>query len=327
MRPSRILVVGGSGFVGRHLVAALAASGAEVTVPTRRLERAKPLLLLPTVNVVEADFGAANTLSRLAAGHDALINLAGVLHSRRGRPDERGPHDYGPDFARAHVEVAQAAVAACRANGVQRLLHMSALGAARDAPSEYLRSKGVAEEAVLAADDLAVTVFRPSVMFGPDDRFLNLFARLAAILPVLPLGSPQARFQPVYVGDVVRVFVAALARPEAGGKRYDLCGPRVYTLRELVEYACLVSGRRRLVIGLGERLSYLQAFVMEFSPAPLMTRDNVRSMRVPSICAPCERGPLPFGVAPTVLEVAVPGWLAPARPRDRYPKMRWRARR
>jgi len=325
MRLSKILVVGGSGFVGRHLVAALVASGAEVTVPTRRLERAKPLRLLPTVNVVEADVGAANSLARLAQGHDALINLAGVLHSRRGRPDERGPHDYGPDFARAHVEVALAAVAACRASGVKRLLHMSALGASRDAPSEYLRSKGVAEEAVLAADDLAVTVFRPSVIFGPDDHFLNLFADLAALFPVLPLGSPQARFQPVYVGDVVRAYVAALARPETAGKRYDLCGPKVYTLRELVEYACRVSGRRRIVIGLGDNLSYLQARLMELSPRPLMTRDNVRSMQVPSVCGDCE--PLPFALVPTPLEAAVPGWLAPAGPRDRYPKMRWRARR
>ncbi len=326
MRLSRILVVGGSGFVGRHLVAALVASGAEVTVPTRRLERAQPLRLLPTVSVVEADVGAANTLVRLAAGHDALINLAGVLHSRRGRPDERGPHDYGPDFARAHVEVAQAAVAACRASGVKRLLHMSALGASRDAPSEYLRSKGVGEEAVLAADDVATTVFRPSVIFGPEDRFLNLFAELAAVLPVLPLGSPQARFQPVYVSDVVRAFVAALAMPESAGKRYELCGPRVYTLRELVEYACEVSGRRPLVIGLSEGLSSLQARLMELSPVPLLTRDNVRSMRMPSVCA-VGQGPQPFGFTPTTLEAAVPGWLAPARPRDRYSKMRWRARR
>ncbi|MGH8673742.1 MAG: complex I NDUFA9 subunit family protein, partial [Burkholderiales bacterium] len=288
---------------------------------------AKPLRLLPTVSVVEADAGAANMLARLASGHDALVNLAGVLHSRRGRGDERGPHDYGPDFARAHVEVAQAAVAACREAGVKRLLHMSSLGASRDAPSEYLRSKGVGEEAVLAADDLAVTVFRPSVIFGPDDRFLNLFAELAAKLPMLPLGSPQARFQPVYIGDVVRVLVAALARPEAAGKRYDLCGPKVYTLRELVEYACQVSGRRRLVIGLNDTLSYLQAHMMEFSPVPLMTRDNVRSMRVPNVCAQCDAGALPFGFTPTALEAAVPGWLAPAGPRDRYPKMRWRARR
>ena len=326
MHVSRVLVIGGSGFVGRHLVAALVASGLEVTVPTRRLERAKPLRLLPTVNVLEADPGAPDTLVRLAIGHDAVINLAGVLHSRRGRPDERGPHDYGPDFARAHVEVAQAAVAACRAAGVRRLLHMSALGAARDAPSEYQRSKGVGEEAVLAADDLATTVFRPSVIFGPDDRFLNLFADLAATTPVLPLACPEARFQPVYVGDVVRAFQTALGMPQAAGKRYDLCGPKAYTLRELVEYVCEVSGRRPIVIGLGAAMSNLQARLMEFSPVPLMTRDNVRSMQVANVCAGGSDA-LPFGLVPTPLEATAPSWLAPVRPRDRYLKMRWRARR
>ena len=327
MRFSRVLVVGGSGFVGRHLVAALVASGLQVTVPTRRLERANPLRLLPTVNVIEADVGTPDTLARLAIAHDALINLAGVLHSRRGRPDERGPHNYGPDFARAHVEIAQAAVAACRAAGIKRLLHMSALTASRDAPSEYLRSKGVGEEAVLAAEDLATTVFRPSVIFGPDDRFLNLFADLAAALPVLPLACPEARFQPVYIGDVVRAFQTALGMPQAAGKRYDLCGPRAYTLRELVEYTCHVSGRRPLVVGLGDGLSKLQAWMMEFTPGPLMTRDNVRSMQVPNVCPQCDEGPQPFGLVPTPLETTAPSWLAPARPRDRYPKMRWRARR
>jgi uncharacterized protein YbjT (DUF2867 family) len=327
MRYSRVLVVGGSGFVGRHLVSALVAAGIEVTVPTRRLERAKPLRLLPTVTVIEADPGMPDTLARLAIGHDALINLAGVLHSRRGRRNERGPHDYGPDFARAHVEIPQAAVAACRAAGVKRLLHMSALGASRDAPSEYLRSKGVGEEAVLAADDLAVTVFRPSVIFGPDDRFLNLFADLAGMFPVLPVACPDARFQPVYVGDVVRAYQTALGDPEAVGKRYDLCGPKEYTLRQLVEFACEASGHRRMVMGLGNAMSTLQAWLMEFSPNPMMTRDNIRSMRVPNICAPGNDGPLPFRMAPTPLESTAPAWLAPARPRDRYTSMRWRARR
>lgn len=327
MRLSRALVIGGSGFVGRHLVAALVGAGMEVTVPTRRLERANALRLLPTVTVIEADPAETGTLARLAIGHDALINLAGVLHSRRGRVDERGPHDYGPDFARAHVEIPQAAVAACRAAGVGRLLHMSALGASREAPSEYLRSKGVGEEAVLAADDLAVTVFRPSVIFGPDDRFLNLFADLSARLPVLPLACPEARFQPVYIGDVVRAFQSGLGDPEAAGKRYDLCGPKQYALRDLVEYACATSGHRRAVIGLGDALSTIQAWLMEFSPGPMMSRDNVRSMRVPSVCAPCEDGPLPFGLVPTAIEATAPSWLTPVRPRDRYPKMRWRARR
>lgn len=324
MRHRGILVIGGSGFVGRHLVAALAAAGVEVTVPTRRRERAKHLILLPTVEVVEGDVADAGNLARWAAGHDALINLVGVLHSRRGRPDERGPNDYGPDFARAHVEIAQAAVAACRVAGVKRLLHMSALGAAPDAPSEYLRSKGIGERAVLAAEDLAVTVFRPSVIFGPDDGFLNLFASLAALLPVLLVACPRARFQPVYVGDVVRAFIAALDDSEAQGRRYDLGGSRVYELAELVKYVCAATGRRRLVAGLPDWASYLQAWMMEWMPVPLLTRDNYRSMQVPSVCS---GSAFPFGITPTALEVAAPGWLAPAKPRMRYARLRQRAHR
>ncbi|MEW6688511.1 MAG: complex I NDUFA9 subunit family protein [Pseudomonadota bacterium] len=328
MRYADLLVVGGSGFVGRHLVAALAARGARVTVPTRRRERAKHLILLPTVEVVEANVLQAGALERLAAGRDAVINLAGVLHSRRGRRDERGPNDYGPDFAAAHVELAQGLVNACRGARVPRLLHMSALGAVPDAPSEYLRSKGIGEQAVLAADDLAVTVFRPSVIFGPEDRFLNQFALLSRIFPALFIPSPDARFQPVYVGDVVRAFLAALEAREAAGRRYDLCGPRQYTLRELVEIACALSGRRRLVLGLPDRLSYLQAWLMELLPVKLMTRDNYRSMQVPSVCD-CA---FPFGLEPAALETLAPAWLAPAAerataPRERFAQLRWRARR
>jgi uncharacterized protein YbjT (DUF2867 family) len=140
-----VLVAGGSGFIGRHLVAALAAQGVRVAVPSRRRERAKHLILLPTVDVVEADVLAPGVLERLLRGKQAVINLIGILHSRRGRRDERGPNDYGPDFARTHVELPQAIVAACRAQGVKRLLHLSALGAAAAAPSEYLRSKGIGE--------------------------------------------------------------------------------------------------------------------------------------------------------------------------------------
>jgi NADH dehydrogenase len=323
MRCEDILVVGGSGFVGRHLVAALGARGARVTVPTRRRERAKHLITLPTVEVVEADVNAPGELERLAQGRDALVNLAGVLHSRRGRRDERGPNDYGPDFAHVHVELAQAAVNACRAAGVPRLLHMSALGADPQAPSEYLRSKGIGERAVLAAEDLAVTVFRPSVIFGPEDEFLNLFARLARFLPVLALACPEARFQPVYVGDVARAFVAALEARESFGERYDLGGPRQYTLRELVQAVCAITGRRRPIVGLGERLSMLQARMLELSPVKLMTRDNVRSMRVPSVCAT----PFPFGIEPAALEALAPSWLAPLTPRQRYTGLRSQAGR
>ncbi len=327
MKHENILVVGGSGFVGRHLVAALAARGARVTVPTRNREHAKHLILLPTVDVVEVGKLDAYALAGLAAGHDAVVNLAGVLHSPRARPSEQGPNHYGPVFAQTHVELAQAVVAACRQAGVKRLLHMSALGADPKAPSEYLRSKGIGEQAALAADDLEVTVFRPSVIFGPEDRFLNLFARLAAFFPMLALGSPDARFQPVYVGDVVRAFLAALDDRDSTAKRYDLCGPKEYTLRQLVELVCAITGRRRLVIGLPDALSYLQAWMLELLPVQLLTRDNYYSMQVPSVCRSCNGGAFPFGIHPVLLESAAPSWLMPAGPRERYPKLRWKAKR
>jgi uncharacterized protein YbjT (DUF2867 family) len=305
-----VLVIGGSGFVGRHLVAALAARGKRVTVPTRRRDRAKHLILLPTVDVVEADVRDQTTLRRLAEGRDAVINLAGILH--------------GPDFTATHVELAQAVVNACHSTGVKRLLHMSALGADPHGPSAYQRSKGIGEQAVLAADDLEVTVFRPSVIFGPEDKFLNMFATLAKFLPVIALGSPDARFQPVYVGDVVAAYLAALDNRDAADQRYDLCGPRQYTLRELMQFVCATTGKTRLVIGLPDRLSYLQAWSMELLPfKKLLTRDNYYSMKVPNVC----EGPFPFGIRPQALEALAPAWLTPSGPRERYPFLRWKAGR
>jgi len=313
LKHSSFLVVGGSGFVGRHLVAALAARGASVVVPTRRRERAKHLILLPTVDVVEADARDARTLAALARGCDAVVNLAGILH--------------GPGFNLAHVELAQAVVNACRLAGIKRLLHMSALGADPSAPSEYLRSKGLGEQAVLAADDLEATVFRPSVIFGPEDRFLNLFAKLAAFSPVLALAAPEARFQPVYVGDVVKAMLAALESrahlSDTGGKRYDLCGLHEYTLRELMQFVCAVTGRRRLIVGLPDGVAWLQAWMMEWLPVKLLTRDNLRSMRVPSVSG----NEFPFGIRPAALQATAPAWLASAAMRERYDELRWRARR
>lgn len=308
MRLDNVLVLGGSGFVGRHLVAALAAEGIRVTVPSRRRERAKHLLPLPTVEVVETDIMAPGALEALARGRQAVINLVGILHG---------------DFERVHAELPRRVVAACRALGVGRLLHMSALGAAPSAPSEYLRTKAMGEQAALAATDLAVTAFRPSVIFGPEDAFLNTFATLAQMFPVLPIACPRARFQPVYVVDVARAMSRALDDPSTHGKTYELCGPRQYTLKELVKLVCEMTGRRRAVIGLPDRLSYWQAFVMENLPGKLITRDNLRSMQVPNVCA----GAFPFGIRPQALEAAAPAYLGPTGPRERYPRLRWRARR
>jgi NADH dehydrogenase len=323
MKFENVLVVGGSGFIGRHLVAALAAQGLRVTVPSRHRERAKHLILLPTVDVVETDVNAPGVLDELARGQQAVINLVGTLHSRRGRRDERGPNDYGPDFARLHVELPQAIIAACRAQGVKRLLHVSALGLSPLAPSEYLRSKAFGERVVLAAEDLDVTVFRPSIVFGPEDTFLNRFALFARLMPVIAVPCPNARFQPVYVGDVARAMTRALDDPETQGMVYELCGPREYTMKQLVEFVCEVSGRQRMIVGLPERLSYLQAMVLEKLPGKLMTRDNYLSLQVPSVCT----GTFPFGIQPQALEAVAPTYLAPSGPRERYPQLRWRARR
>lgn len=323
MRYENILVIGGAGFVGRHLVAALAARGVRVTVPTRQRERAKHLIMLPTVDVVAGDVGDPRTLGRLVKGCDAVVNLVGILHGRRGRPDERGPNDYGPDFARAHVELPQAILSACREQGVKRVVHMSALGASAGAPSEYLRSKGIGEGVVLAAEDLVTTVLRPSVIFGPEDGFLNLFATLARISPVLAVVHPQAKFQPVYVGDVVRAILAALEDREGAGRRHDLCGPRVYTMRELTEYVCKVTGRRRLLVEMPDWMANLEARLWELTPMPLLTRDNLASLTVPNT----SDEPMPYGIAPVALEAVAPAWLAPAGPRERYPDLRYKARR
>ncbi len=308
MKLDNVLVLGGSGFVGRHLVAALVRRGMRVTVPARRRERAKHLILLPTVDVIEADINRRGVLERLAHGQDALINLVGILHG---------------DFARAHIELPLAAVSACRAAGVKRLIHMSALGASSEAPSEYQRSKAKGEQAVLDAEDLEVTVLRPSVIYGPEDKFLNRFAFMSRFLAVLAVPCPQARFQPVYVGDVAQAMTASLGDAEAHGKRYDLGGPREYTLKELIELVCVFTHRRRLVIGLPDRLSYLQAWALEMLPGKLMTRDNYRSMQVPNTT----NAEFPFGITPQALEAVAPAYLAPSGPRERYPQLRWRARR
>ena len=303
MELKRVCVIGGSGYVGRHVVQALSAQRYLVGVPTRDRERAKPLILLPTVDVVNADVHDPASLAQLTRGMDAVINLVGVLHAGRG----------ARSFEEAHVGLTRKIIAACAQTGVRRYVHMSALGADAHGPSRYQRTKGAAE-ALVRASDLDWTVFRPSVIFGREDRFLNLFASVLKILPVVLLGSPRARFQPVYVEDVAAALVASLDRREAFGKTYELCGPRVYTLRELVALVGDLTGHRRPIIGLIDPLSYVQALALEFLPGRLLTRDNYRSMHVDNVSAQ----PFPFGIRARALEAEAPTWLAAASPRARY---------
>ncbi|MBI4754744.1 MAG: complex I NDUFA9 subunit family protein [Betaproteobacteria bacterium] len=318
MEYRNVLLVGGSGFLGSHIAHRLAGSGCRVTVPTRRRSRAAHLLPLPTVDVVEADVHDPHRLAQLMAGQDAVINCVGILHSRSGRP-------YGRDFAQVHVELPRRLVAACRQAGVHRLLHVSALGAARGGPSEYQRSRADGEAAIReTGSGLAWTVFRPSVIFGPGDRFLNLFAGLLRVLPVMPLGGAGTRFQPVYVEDVAAVIADSLPRGESFGHTYELCGPGTYTLAELVRYVGAVTGRRRPVFGLPAALAYVQALLLEFAPGRLMSRDNLRSMQVDNVCHGCT---LPFGRQATALESVAPGYLAGQGVRARYTSIRTRAGR
>lgn len=312
MELKNVCVIGGSGFVGRHVVHLLAAQGCDVRVPTRNRERAKHLILLPTVDVLDANVHAETELAALTRGVDAVINLVGVLHDARG---SRG-------FEQAHVALTRKVIAACQANGVRRYVHMSALGADSNGPSKYQRTKGAAE-ALVRASNLDWTLFRPSVIFGRDDSFLNLFAMLLKLAPVMFLASPNARFQPVFVEDVARAFVRSLADLAAYGKSYDLCGPRVYTLRELVELVGAITGRRRPIVGLNDVLSYLQAFALELLPVKLMTRDNYYSMQVDSVSSQ----PFPFGIQPAAIEAVVPAYLGNDTPRARYGSYRDRAGR
>ncbi len=302
MRHRSILLIGGSGFIGTHIAARLADAGYRVVVPTRRYARARHLLVLPTVQVVEADIFDAAQRDRLLQGCDAVINLVGVLHSRPGKP-------WGPAFERAHVELPRQLVQACRRHGIRRVLHMCALGAAADAASMYQRSKAEGERLMLESG-LDVTSFRPSVVFGPEDQFLNLFAQLQRWLPVMALGGADARFQPVYVGDVADAFVHALDDRAAIGKTYELVGPHVYTLRELVKLAGVYSGHPRPVIALPDALARLQAGLFEFLPGePLMSRDNIDSMQADNVAS--GRYPLPPHWHPQPLEAVAPDYLAP----------------
>jgi uncharacterized protein YbjT (DUF2867 family) len=313
MRIRNVCIFGGSGFVGRHLANLLTSREIYLRVPTRHRERAKALFVLPTADVVQADVYDDTQLDRVLTGMDAVINLVGVLHG---------------DFRAAHVELPRRIAAACARNGISRLLHMSALHAGLDRPSLYLRSKGEGEK-VVAASGLITTVFKPSVIFGPGDASISLFARLAALLPVIPLGSPDARFQPVFVEDVARAFADSLDAPHTFARSYDLCGPRSYTLRQLVEYAGHITGHDPVIIGLNDSLSYLQALVLEWLPGRLMTRDNYYSMKVDNVCSPGDGNNLAaaWNIWPTALEEAAPLYLAQRTPRNRYERLRNRAGR
>jgi NADH dehydrogenase len=269
----RVLVLGGTGFVGRSVCERLVERNAStrLTVATRRLAQAKSVQFLPAVDPVQCNVHDDAQLARLVTGHDAVVNLIAILHGSAS------------DFEQVHVQLGRRLAAACAAAGVKRLVHVSALGVSADAPSHYLRSKAEAE-AILQAAPLQLSVLRPSVIFGAGDSFLNLFAALQSVFPVMPLAGVDARFQPVWVEDVSEAVLRCLERPETIGQTYECAGPQVYTLGELVRLAGRLSGHERPIVALPESLGRLQAAAMELMPGvPLMSRDNILSMRVPNV--------------------------------------------
>jgi len=296
----KIFMLGGSGFVGRAIATRLVRENHDLRILSRRRERHRDLLVYPQITLVDGDVHDMGLLRTLFQGVDVVINLVGILNE--GGRDGRG-------FRHAHVELAGKVAEACHQTKVRRLLHMSALNAGPGSPSHYLRSKAEAESLLHReqARGLLVTSFRPSVIFGPGDSFLNRFAGLLKTIPVaFPLACARARFQPVYVGDVASAFAAAIGDHHSFGQRYDLCGPRVYTLRQLVEYTARLIGVKRRIIELSPWQSWLQAAAMEWVPGKPFSIDNYRSLQVDSVCD----GEHPPRVATvTALEDVAPGYL------------------
>ncbi len=308
--PYKITVLGGAGFVGSCLVTKLDQAGYIVKVLSRRRESSKHLILLPNVQVQECNVMDNRALKEALRGSDAVINLIGILHE-----------DGKNTFEAIHHQLPRRVAQCCEELGIIRLLHMSALQASAYAPSQYLRTKAAGEAAINEfSKKLDITIFKPSVIFGRGDKFLNLFATLVKFLPVIFLAKPNAKFQPIWVEDVAQSFVNALENTATYGKSYELGGPSLYTLRELVQKVMVILGKHRPIIGLNNALSYAQAFMMELLPIKLMSRDNVLSMQVDSVCnAPIAPE---LGITPASLDVVVPEYLLNNSPRAAYDAFR-----
>jgi NADH dehydrogenase len=310
MSTHRVCILGGSGFVGQHLTARLSAQGIACRIVTRHPQRYRHMQVNPGLELVRAELFDLRSLAEQFSGCDAVINLIGILN-------ERGKQQ---TFRRLHVELVDLIVDACRSARVPRLLHMSALHANEaSGSSHYLRSKGEGENRAHThgGATMRVTSFRPSIIFGPGDSFFNRFAVLLRYSPpIFPLACAEARFAPVYVEDVTKAFARALDDKTTYGKHYDLCGPKDYSLKELVEYTARVSGLRRLVVALGDLPSRLQASVLGLMPGKPFTLDNYLSLQIDSVCT--HNGLTELGIEPQGIETIVPLYLGKAGYRARY---------
>lgn len=293
----RIVLLGATGFVGHHLLPRLSEAGHSCLALSRYRMAVRELSVIPRVELRQADVYDADTLAGCLQGADAVINMVGILNES-GRS--------GKGFHKAHVELVERVIAACRSAGVRRFVHVSALNAGQG-KSHYLVSKGEAEQRIRAADDLDATILQPSVIFGEGDAFFNRFAALMKFAPVLPLACPDARLQPVWVGDVSEAITVALADRATVGETLVLVGPREYSLRELVTLTACIAGSSCRIVGLPDSLSRLQARIMDFVPGKPFSTDNYLSLQTDNTS---EENSLPaLGIEPRSVESVLPGML------------------
>lgn len=315
MKINSVCILGGTGFVGTQLASQLVKQGKSVRLLTRNRDNHKHLLVLPGLELIDADIFDGDQLRKHFSGMDAVINLVGILNEKQ--------HN-GDGFRRAHVELPRLILNECLSQGIDRILQMSALNAdANKGQSHYLRSKGEGENTLhtFSTEKLHVTSFRPSVIFGPGDSFFNRFAGLLKITPLIfPLACANTLFAPVYVGDVARRFVLALEDKSSYGQRYDLCGPKQYSLKQLVEYTATQLELKRVIIGLPDFLSHLQALLLEWAPGKPFSVDNYNSLKTDSIC-------VQGGSETTSIESIVPYYIGSKGMNMRYDEYRSRARR
>ena len=310
MTKGLVTIFGGSGFIGRHLVGRLAREGWSIRVAVRRPSAAKflqPLGDVGQITAVRTPLGDALAVEAAVEGARAVVNLVGILY-------EKGTQT----FAAVHARGAHTVAAAAAKADVRHLVHVSAIGADLHAEADYARSKGAGEAAVKTAF-AAATILRPSIVFGPEDKFFNRFAAMARLSPALPLiGGGHTRFQPVYVGDVAGAIARALSDPGCRGKTYEMGGAQVYTFKELMEILLRQIHRKRLLVPMPFAVAEMWGSVLELLPVPPLTRDQVRLLRHDTVVSPGSPSLADLGIEPTALEVVLPSYLDRYRPGGRF---------
>lgn len=296
-----VTIFGGSGFLGRYIVQELAEKGYRIKVATRFPDDSlflKPSGTVGQIAPIFADIRDADSINKAIKGSDIVINAIGILY-------EKGKQR----FAKVHAQGAEAIAKAAKKEGVTKLIHISALGVDQPSKSKYARTKHDGEKAVLKAFKDA-TILRPSVVFGPEDNFFNMFASLARFLPALPLiGGGKTKFQPVYAGDIAKAVVAAIKNDKAQGKTYELGGPEILDFKEIMQYVLRETKQCRFLVPLPFSVASLEAFFLEFFPKPLLTRDQVKLLKVDNVVSKKAKGFKDLGIEPTALDAIVPEYL------------------